>query len=296
MKISETTIEKQGLVFDIERFAIHDGPGIRTVVFLKGCNLGCSWCSNPESISPKIEFGYKKEDCEKCFSCINSCKHKNLIFKNDRISVIRIKTCLDCEDFCIKACPNNALIKFGKYYTIDELFKILIKDQKFYNNSGGGVTFSGGEAFIQSDFLLHIMKKLKDRKINIAIETAGCSDYMLFKKANPLVDCYLYDIKTLNNKKHLTETNKDNKKIIKNLLQLDKDGKKTLLRVPLIPGFNDSKEELTDLFEFSKNLKNIVSIHFLQFHKFGYPKYKWINKYYHCKYNCYRNYPLTRDK
>lgn len=294
MKINTDADKKLGLIFDIERFAIHDGPGIRTVVFLKGCNLECIWCSNPESISPKIELGYKKEDCEKCFSCINSCKNKNLIFKNNRVSIISIKTCLRCDDFCIEACPNNALIKFGKYYTIDELFEILIKDQKFYKNSGGGVTFSGGEAFMQLDFLLHVMEKCKDKKINIAVETAGCFNYAIFKKANIFVDYYLYDIKTLDNKKHLAETNKDNKRIIKNLLQLDKDGKKILLRVPLIPDFNDSKEELTNIFEFSKNLKNIVSIHFLQFHKLGYPKYKWINKDYQCKYNCYNKKDLRK--
>ncbi len=287
MKKSRATNEKIGLIFDIERFAIHDGPGIRTVVFFKGCNLECIWCSNPESISPETEFGYKKEYCEKCFSCINSCKNKNLIFKNDRIYAVNIKMCLECEDFCIRACPNNALIKFGKYYTVDELFEILIKDQKFYKNSGGGVTFSGGEAFMQADFLLSIMKKCRKEKINIAVETAGCFDYELFKKVNPFVDYYLYDLKTLDSTNHLTGVNKDNKKIIQNLLHLDKDSKKILLRIPLIPGFNDSKKELTDIFEFFKNLKNIVSIHFLPFHKLGCPKYKWINRSYQCKYTCY---------
>lgn len=117
---------------------------------------------------------------------------------------------------------------------------------------------------------------------------------VLPKKANLFVDYYLYDIKSLDNKKHVTKTNKDNKRIIKNLLQLDKDGKKILLRVPLIPCFNDSKKELTNIFEFSKNLKNIASIHFLQFHKLGYQKYKWINKDYQCKYNCYNKKDLRK--
>ena len=286
-KNKEVTVDNtNAIIFDIERFAVHDGPGIRTVVFFKGCNLDCIWCCNPESISSGIEFGYKAEKCLRCFRCINSCELKNITFINDRIKIVDSSKCVNCEE-CVKSCLNNAIYKYGKYYNVQELLDFIARDIMFYKNSGGGVTLSGGEPLLQVNFVSELLQGCKGMGINTAIETAGNVEYENFKKINKYVDLYLFDLKILNplNSKSIMNINLE--QITKNILSLDKDGKKIILRRVLIKGFNDSIPEIKSFFNFAKSLKNLVSIHLLPFHELGRIKYSWLDKNYNNKFRTY---------
>jgi pyruvate formate lyase activating enzyme len=276
-KNSEKLGAVRGLVFDIERFAIHDGPGIRTVVFFKGCNLNCVWCSNPESKTPYPEVGYKKELCIHCLRCMNACPVGNISEQNESISLFDVKRCGECS-LCVDACTQNALVKFGKYYTVEELIEIVMKDMDFYQESNGGVTFSGGEPLLQIDFLDSILKDCKRHDLHTAIETAGCVEYECFDRINEYVDLYLYDIKNLGPDIHRKYTRKSNDVIFQNLIKLDDDGKETIARVPLIPELNDSKIYIVNLFKFLINMRNLVSVHFLPYHELGKPKYEWVKQ------------------
>ena len=249
-----------GLIFDIERNSFVDGPGIRTTVFFKGCNLKCKWCHNPESQSSKTQMLFYKNKCKGCGKCAEICPNN---FKN-------------C-DFCGKCtfyCPADARSICGKEYTSEELITEILKDKIFYDTSGGGVTFSGGECMLQIDFLEEILKKCKNEGVHTAVDTAGNVPFEFFEKIMPYTDMFLYDIKAVSEDLHIEGTSVSNKRILENLKKLSSVfGGEIIVRVPVIPSFNDTTEEMKKISDFVKTLK-VKETELMPYHKMGEHKYE----------------------
>ncbi|NFI56641.1 glycyl-radical enzyme activating protein [Clostridium botulinum] len=268
---------EKALICNIEKYATHDGPGIRTVVFFKGCPLKCIWCSNPETQSKKNELYYNKKKCIGCGSCIKSCDKNALSFEDDLIKIDRDK-CNSCGK-CTDICPTNALNLVAKEMTIDEVFKEVIKDEIFYSKSGGGVTLSGGEVLSNGDFALDLLKKCKENYINTAIETSGFGETETLLNLSKFCDLVMFDIKNANNEFHKKFIDVDNSLIIKNLETVSKVHDNIIIRIPLIPNFNDSEENIKKVIDLA--LKNrIREIHLLPYHSLGKEKYNQLNRKY----------------
>lgn len=259
----------QGIVFDIQRFSLHDGPGIRTIVFLKGCPLSCQWCSNPESQGMGSVVMYKQEDCLHCGRCIAACKLKAISLEQK--AFINREICTGCGE-CVNACPSGALVLKGKAMTVQQVVKELKKDATTYRRSGGGITLSGGEPLVQHTFASELLKACKAQGWDIAIETTGCGSEEAIEQVIPYVDTVLLDIKHMDPEKHKTYTGISNEGILKNAQMISRISN-TVVRVPVIPGFNYSKEELEAIAEFSKTLRGVRTIHLLPYHTFGENKY-----------------------
>lgn len=227
-------MKSKGLIFDIQRFSIHDGPGIRSLVFLKGCPLKCLWCQNPESLDTRSEIGFTPTKCIGCGTCNDICPTGSIRLKGPKR--IERSSCLRCGE-CADACPSRALERIGKEYTPEEVLDEVMKDESFYATSGGGVTFSGGEPLLQIDFLVGALKLCKKQGLHTAIETSGYTRYPILKKALPLLDLVLYDLKVCDPADHKRFTGKDNRMIIQNLKKLRDEGIEVAVRVPLVPTF-----------------------------------------------------------
>ena len=277
---SSVAIEDKGVVFNIQSYSIHDGPGIRTVVFLKGCPLSCIWCSNPESQSPLPELGVSATLCKLCRTCVDRCPAHAVSLLQDG-SVFTDRTicvrCGQCEDFC----PHNARKLYGTSYSIDQLITRIEKDMPFFTRSGGGVTFSGGEPTIQFGFLLGALKQCKNRFIHTAIETCGhIREREKLEALVPYVDLFLYDIKCVDSEKHLRYTGVSNELILKNAQLIAESGGDMVIRIPLIPGFNDSGDEIGRIAEFVLSLKSVKQVNLLPYHELGKSKYRMLDKEY----------------
>jgi pyruvate formate lyase activating enzyme len=266
----------KGLVFDIQHFSIHDGPGIRTTVFMKGCTLDCEWCHNPESIkiSKEIQtYFFKCIGCGRCFELCPNGAHS--IYDGKRIYNRAI--CQNCGT-CSDNCYSGALVMSGEEKTIEELVKVIASDINFYRDSGGGVTFSGGEPLLQSDFVAEALKSCKEQGIHTAIDTAGNIPYEAFKKVIPFTDLFLYDLKTMDEYNHKRYTGAGNKLILENLGKLSKTGKPIRIRIPVIPEVNDSIENMEDTTNFLLSLDNIEAIEPLAYHSLGAGKFESMGK------------------
>lgn len=250
-------------IFDIERNSFVDGPGIRTTVFFKGCNLNCGWCHNPESQSQKSQIMFYKDKCVGCGKCKEICP-------ND------FQKC----DFCGKCtiyCPVDARKICGKTYTVEDVFGEIIKDKLFYENSNGGVTFSGGECMLQIDFLFEILKKCKGNNIHTAIDTAGNVPFHYFEKIMDYTDLFLYDIKCFSKELHKKGTGISNEQILFNLKKLsNKFNGDIIIRIPVIGGFNDDVDEMLRVKNFLSSI-NYKSVDLLEYHKMGEGKYSSLN-------------------
>lgn len=259
-------------IFDIQRFSIHDGPGIRSVLFTKGCPLGCLWCQNPESQKSKAEVAYYFESCTQCNVCVEVCPEDAI----DPISKISdYENCTACG-ICVDTCENNARRMIGKTIGIEEAAEELLKDIDFYEDSNGGVTFSGGEPFLYPEYLLEIAIKLKERNVHINVETSGQFNYEKTKPIFAFIDSIFFDIKQLDNEKHKAYTGVYNTQLIQNFKKLHADFHSITPRVPLIPGFNDDDESLTQIAIFLQSL-NHNEVHLLPFHSMGNSKAKRID-------------------
>lgn len=258
-------------LLEIERFAIHDGPGIRTVVFLQGCPLRCPWCANPESQIAENHLLYYEKKCLKCGNCINACPHGYIAFKNDRLTFDK-RNCTDCS-LCVEACPQNAIKIAGMDMPIDNVMKVILRDKDYYLHSGGGVTFSGGEALMQIESLLMLLKACKKEGIHTAIETCGQVSSEHIKRALPWVDLFLFDIKHMNTEK-LRQTVKGNIKLIMENLSLiaQENSQKIVIRIPCIPDFNFSDTFMGSVFQLAQDL-HIYQINLLPYHTLGKDKY-----------------------
>lgn len=246
-------------IFDISRASYVDGPGIRTTVFFKGCNLRCAWCHNPESQSPKKEMLFYKNRCIGCGECKEKCAY----------SLEKCDLCGKCTFFC----PKDAREICGKEYTIEEVIKEVLKDQALYEASGGGVTFSGGECMLQIDFLEAILKRCKEEGIHTAVDTAGHVPFSYFERILPYTDLFLYDIKCLDSEKHEKFTGVKNERILENLEGLLKGGAAVWIRIPVIPGVNDENEEMQGIKALLDSFEKPEKVELLPYHAMGEHKY-----------------------
>ena len=251
-------------LFDIERNSYVDGPGIRTTVFFKGCNLRCAWCHNPESQSPKPQMMFYKNKCTGCGKCKEKCPN-------------HLESCELCGK-CTLYCPHDAREICGKEYTVDEVMREILKDKAFYDHSGGGVTFSGGECMLQIDFLEEILKVCKENGIHTAVDTAGHVPYEYFERILPYTNLFLYDVKCYDSEKHKKYTGVRNELILENLKKLLATGKSVWVRIPIIPTVNDTVEEIQRIKAYISSCGKPEKIELLPYHAMGEHKYAAINR------------------
>jgi len=271
----------KGMVFNIQRFSIHDGPGIRTVVFLKGCSLKCRWCSNPESQNPFAELFYNWSKCIDCQQCVKVCPTQCLTYDEQNKIQNDNNKCTRCFE-CVRVCPTTAMSKKGEMMEVDDVIAEVMKDKDVFEISNGGVTLSGGEVFSQFNFSMKLLKKLKQLNINTAVETSGYTTLENLDKLSLYCDLILYDFKHADQKKHMAGTGGSNIKIRHNLQKLISSHKNVLVRIPVVPGFNSDVESISDLIHALSEL-NVTEIELLPFHQFGKNKYKSLNREYRLK-------------
>jgi pyruvate formate lyase activating enzyme len=267
--------EISGVVFDIQRYSIHDGPGIRTTVFLKGCPLSCTWCQNPESQSREAELLLNKNLCGGCGRCVAGCSAGANSLSGNRAEVDREK-CLCCGA-CVETCPNQARRIAGKSLTVSEVMKEVLKDRKFYETSGGGITLSGGEATYQPEFASALFRKSKELVIHTALETCGYASWSVFERVLEYTDLVLYDIKHLDSGRHQRGTGFGNEIILENARRIA-ESKPMKVRVPLIPGFNDSEHDIRSIANFVVSLPNQIEMELLAYNPLGEGKYERLGK------------------
>lgn len=261
--------DTQGTIFNIQRFSVHDGNGIRTIPFFKGCPLSCKWCSNPESRDPKPQLLFIKQNCNECGDCIEVCEPKALSFDNPNfIDRDKCTTCGKCAEVCLP----KALEMKGCKTTVGDVMKELQKDATIYRRSDGGITLSGGEPLLQPEFALELLKACKEKGWHTAMETTGAASKKTIEMVMPFVDLALTDIKAMDPGVHLVATGVSNKVILENLILIS-EITKTEVRLPLIPDVNSDKQSVKAVCEFVKKMHNVDTIHLLPYHTYGEGKY-----------------------
>ncbi|UCB44643.1 MAG: glycyl-radical enzyme activating protein [Spirochaetota bacterium] len=265
-----------GIVFNIQRFSIHDGPGIRTTVFLKGCPLHCAWCHNPESISLEPEISFNAELCERCGRCTAVCQKGAHVIEGTDHYLIR-ELCVQCGR-CIDECMPEALQLIGEEMSTEEVITEVERDLPFYETSGGGMTISGGEPLYQFDFCLTLLKEAKTRDIHTCLDTSGCAPNSHFKAMLECVDLFLFDFKGWDPVFHKKYTGANPASLLKNLELLIQSGAKVILRCPIIPGYTDSDRHFKAIAGLEKQYPSILGIDILGFHELGRGKYDRLGK------------------
>ena len=268
------SLDTTATIFNIQKFSLHDGPGIRTVVFFKGCPLKCQWCANPESQLTKVQVSHDLDKCTSCRLCETVCPTKCYSFV-DHCLAIDYQQCNGCCQ-CSKFCPNGAITIEGKTKTVAEIVDIVMQDKAFYKKSDGGVTFSGGEVLSQVDEAVVLAEELHNHGINIGVETSGLASPEDFAKLYNAVDFFLYDVKHWKDEKHFAGTGCHNDLILQNLKAALAGPKTILVRIPVIPGYNNSLSDakgFADLF----NTLGVTKVELLPFHQLGEKKYENLN-------------------
>lgn len=250
--------------FDLQRFALHDGPGIRTTVFLKGCPLDCIWCHNPESKKYAVQLGFLAKKCTGCGKCQNVCQH-GVHCIDESGHHIDYKKCRHCGK-CVDVCANKALKLFGQQMSIDEIMQTVVKDRDFYERSGGGLTVSGGEAMMQFAPLLELVKRAKAEDIHVCLDTCGQAPAEKYRQIAPYVDIFLFDYKLTDPDEHKKYTGVSNELIIHNLHYLCRLGARVYLRCPIIPGINDKSSHYRAIAALSHEYKNIEQVNLMTYH------------------------------
>jgi len=254
----------QATLFDIQRFSIHDGPGIRTLLFFKGCSFKCSWCQNPEGIRPKIEMGFKFHKCVECHQCFEVCEYNAI----NKFSQLRINwdNCTNCGK-CSLVCPSNAIEQIGNHHGVSDLIHECLKDKEFYEESYGGITLSGGEPVLHSNFLKDFLPEVKKLNIHTVMETAGNYPFSKLSVLLPYLNSIFIDLKLPNEKSYKTNTGSSNKNVLNNINNLNKINFPFQVRIPIIPGINSNSE---DILGFSKTLNElkIYNVHLLKYNSF----------------------------
>ena len=267
----------KGLIFNIQKFSIHDGPGIRTTIFLKGCPLRCKWCANPESQSANVQILWDQKKCVHCLQCVKSCMHQAISCREGEIHIDE-ELCQGCLN-CVSTCLQSALSNEGETKEIEEIVRIALQDKDFYEESGGGITISGGEGMSQPDFLKELFKELKKHNLHLAIETTGYIPKETFHELAPLFDLLLFDVKHYDTNRHFEGTGVHNEQIINNLKWAFHQGLEILPRIPVIPSFNDSIQDAAGLASLLTEI-GLKKVQLLPFHQFGERKYEMMHKEY----------------
>ncbi len=266
-----------GIVFNIQRYSLHDGPGIRTTVFLKGCPLNCWWCHNPEGQKNSSEIIFYEDRCKACGLCILHCPNNAIQMINGK-PITQPEECRQCGE-CAKFCPTQARELIGKKMTVQEVVQEIEKDIIFFEESGGGVTISGGEPLQQLDFLLELLEDCHRKGISTAVDTCGYITWNRLEKIIEQTDLFLFDLKLMDNKKHKKFTGVSNQNILENLKKLSSIHQNIYIRFPIIPGVNDDIKNVREMGEFLSTLR-ITQINLLPYHNLGLEKYKKLGKNY----------------
>lgn len=270
--------ELTGLLTDFQRFSVHDGPGIRTIVFLKGCPLHCAWCQNPETTSPRPEIMFIPQNCVGCGRCINECPQDCIRGSAGRGRAIDRDGCmLPACGKCQRICYANAINISGRYLTVAETMEVLMRDRGFYERTGGGVTFSGGEPFAQPRFLRELARSAKERRLHTAVETCGHVNWDVLSSILGYLDMVLYDLKHMDPERHLQGTGVHNRLILENLKRIDSSGIPIRARLPLVPGFNDSEDNVRATSAFIASLSHLETLDILPYHRMGEPKWAQLD-------------------
>jgi pyruvate formate lyase activating enzyme len=257
----------RGIVFDVKRFALHDGPGVRTTVFLKGCPLRCSWCHNPESQAAQPEILFTQERCIGCGLCAAACPQKAIALDAGG-AVTHRASCSGCGD-CVSACPQGARSLAGVSCTVADLAAEIERDSLFFDESGGGVTLSGGEPLAQAAFAAHLLRRCHDSRIHTVVDTCGYGDEGALDLIAEQTDLFLYDIKLLDDERHIAATGASNRIILENLARVSHRGIPLWIRYPLIPGVNDLVSDLEQLGSFVAGLAHVEALQILPYHSAG---------------------------
>ncbi len=256
-------------IFEIKRLAIHDGDGIRTTVFFKGCPLKCVWCHNPEGLARPVQLAYYADKCVGCMECVTACPAGAHREEGGRHVVDR-SLCQGCGA-CAEACLGDALTVFGREVTVDELMPLLLEDREFYESTGGGITLSGGECLLQADFCAELLRRCKEQGLHTAVDTCGFVPRQALDKVIPYTDVFLYDVKAIDEGVHIKCTGQSSKLILDNLRYLDEQGKTTQIRVPYVPGWND--DQMEKIRAFLTTLSHVDEVRVLGYHNFAGSKY-----------------------
>lgn len=267
-----------GIVMDIQKFCLHDGPGIRTTVFLKGCNMNCKWCHNPESIELEPTLMFTDEKCVKCRICEKVCSEGVHSFENKNHIIDRSK-CKHCGK-CVDACMNQALDFVGEEYTVEQIMAEIIKDEKYYITSNGGVTFSGGEATMQFEFLLELMRNCKERSYSVVLETNGIISEERLLLLLEYTDLFLLDYKVTGADQHIEWTGVSNKMVYKTLERINSLGGSVILRCPIIPGVNDTDEHFREIRKLKQHYGCVKQVEIIAYHDTGKGKWEQCGKIY----------------
>ncbi|MBU5438871.1 choline TMA-lyase-activating enzyme [Tissierella sp. MSJ-40] len=295
----DSNLEKRGVIFNIQKYSIHDGPGVRTIVFFKGCPLRCRWCSNPEGISSKYQVMTLEDRCISCGKCVEACPqgvHSLQLLSDGSVEhrVNREAICIGCGQ-CEANCPQEAVRIAGREATVKEVMDVIMQDSAFYWSSGGGVTLGGGEVTRQPDFAAAILEECKKQGIHTAIETCGYAEWDVMKELAKHVDLFLYDLKHIDSEEHKRLTGVNNERILKNMIGLFQIGANVTVRMPLITNMNDSREALEKAMKFIEIVSkdgNLQGIEVLPYHKLGVSKYKQLG----LKYSIDEDFGYTRKQ
>lgn len=277
-------MERKALIFNVQKYNMYDGPGVRTIVFFKGCPLRCKWCSNPEGMERKIQVMFKRNSCTDCGTCVDVCPAgiHAISKENGKHVILRDRDCTGCQK-CKESCPQAALEITGEMRSISELLELVEEDAAFYEVSGGGVTLGGGECTSQPEAALNLLMACKQEGINTAIETCGYAKTDMLLKIAEYVDLFLFDIKHMNPERHNELAGVNNELILFNLNELLRRRYNVKVRMPMLKGINDSKEEISQVIEFLlpyKNDPNFKGIDLLPYHKLGVNKYNQLDQVY----------------
>lgn len=267
-------MSQSGVIFNIQRNCIHDGPGIRTSVFIKGCPLRCQWCCNPESQTQNPELAFLPFRCVACGRCMEKCPERAIHPDQAGRPVRDHKLCVSCG-MCVSACPHYAWKHYGKWMSTDEVFDEVLRDELFYRISGGGVTFTGGEPMGQREFLRALLKCGRYHGIHTALQTCGYASEEYIESIFPLVDLFLMDLKHMDSAEHQRLTGVGNELILANIRWLSDRGAQVVYRIPLVPGYNDTSENMHQTGQFVK-LLGAKGLILLAFHQLGAPKYNYL--------------------
>jgi pyruvate formate lyase activating enzyme len=264
------------IITNIQGFSIHDGPGIRTVVFFKGCPLSCRWCANPECLYKKPEIGFLRSLCQQCGKCQEVCPN-DAIRSGEDVYRIERSRCDSCGK-CVERCDYGALVRYGDLMTVDEVWDAVRRDKMFYDASGGGVTVSGGEPLLHARFVKELFQLCHNERIGTCVETSGFVDADAFLEVIPVTELFLLDLKHMDSVAHKKYTGQFNDQILKNARVIIEKGVKVLFRQPLIPGVNDTMTNIEATAAFLKTLgKKALSLELMPYHRMGQDKYKALN-------------------